>query len=86
MNNHIQLLILCFTIAIVVNYITHKKKEIKREKYAVLVIGCISGFASFIISLMLLSVYTANSLLLGGMVSITFSYIMADAKGYKFIK
>ena len=86
MINYTQLLILCFIIAIIVNYVTHEKKGIKRKKHAVLIVGIISGFASFIISLMLLSSYTVNWLLMGGMVSAIFSYMMADAKGFKFIK
>ena len=86
MNNHIHLLVLCFILAIVVNYISHKKKDIKRDKYAVLAVGCISGFASFIISLILLSIYSAHWLLIGVLVSTVYAYIMADAKAYKFTK
>ena len=86
MNNHIQLLILCFILAIVVNYITHKAKSITREKYSVLVLGVISGFTSFVISLMLLSSYPENWILIGSMVSIIYSYAMANAKGFNFIK
>ena len=86
MNNYTQLLIICFIIAIIVNYVTHEKKGIKRKKYAVLTVGVISGFASFIISLMLLSSYSVNWLLMGGMVSAVFSYMMADVKGFRFIK
>ena len=86
MNNHIQLIILCLIIAIVVNYITHKAKSIKREKYSILVMGFISGFVSFVISLMLLTSYPENWILIGTLVSIIYSYFMANAKGFGFLK
>lgn len=86
MNNHIQLLILCFILATVVNYITHKAKNITRGKHSVLVLGGISGFTSFVISLMLLSLYPESWMLIGSLVSIIYSYAMASAKGFNFIK
>jgi len=86
MNNHIQLIILCFFLAIVINYITHKAKSIKREKHSILVLGVISGFVSFVISLMLLTSYPENWILIGSLVSIIYSYFMANAKGFNFIK
>ena len=86
MNNYIQLMILCFFLAIVVNYITHKAKSINRKKYAVLVLGVISGFVSFVISLILLTAYPENWILIGSLVSIIYSFTMANAKGFNFIK
>ena len=86
MNSHIQLLILCFILAIAVNYITHKAKSITREKYSVLVLGVISGFTSFVISLMLLTSYPENWILIGSLISIIYSYVMANAKGFSFLK
>ena len=67
MNYHIQLLILCFILAIAVTYITHKAKNISRKNNSVLVLGVISGFTSFVISLMLLSSYPESWMLIGSM-------------------
>jgi hypothetical protein len=41
-----------------------------------------SGFASFIVTLMLLSAFPMHWALPGSVVSIVYSYIMADAKGF----
>ena len=86
MNSYIQLLIICFLVALGVNYFVHKKKEIKRGKYGVLVIGLISGFVGFILSLMLLSKLSVHWIILGSLVSGSYAYIMANAKGFNFIK
>jgi len=86
MNNYIKLLILYFIIAVLINYITHKAKGISREKHSILIVGVISGFTSFAISLMLLTSYPENWMLIGSLVSIIYSYIMANAKGFNFLK
>jgi hypothetical protein len=82
MNEYIQLLLLCATLALVVNLFAHKKKEVTRGKYAVIAVGLMSGFASFIVTLMLLSAFPMHWALPGSVVSIVYSYIMADAKGF----
>jgi hypothetical protein len=86
MNEYILILVLCFTLALVVNQVAHKKKEVARGKYAVIVVGLISGFASFIITLLLLSTVPLHWAVLGSMVTICYTYIMADAKGFQNIK
>ena len=86
MTEYIQLFILCFVVALVVNHIAHIRKGVKRGKYAVIAIGAFSGFAGFLISLMLLNVIPIHWIVIGAFVSGGYAYSMANAKGFDSIK
>ncbi len=86
MTEHVQLLILCFMVALIVNHVAHRRKGIERGRYAVIAVGAVSGFAGFLISLMLLDVIPMHWIVIGALVSGGYAYFMADAKGFNGIK
>jgi len=86
MNEYVQLLILCFFLALVTNQIAHRRKEIKRGKCAAIAIGLLSGFTSFLIALLLQNVIPIHWIISGAVISVGYAYIMADAKGFEKIK
>ena len=83
MSEHYSLLLLCFVVALCVNYVAHRVKGIKRDGYGVTALGLMSGFASFIITLMILTNYSIHWVALGVGVSCLYSYFMADAKAFE---
>lgn len=83
MNGHHSLLLLCFLVALCVNYAAHRVKGIKRDGYGITLVGLISGFASFVITLMILTKYSIHWVALGVGVSCFYSYLMADAKAFE---
>ncbi|HCA26486.1 MAG TPA: hypothetical protein DEP05_02395 [Betaproteobacteria bacterium] len=86
MHAHLQLLILCVFLALVTNQMAHRRKGIKRRRYAAVTIGLLSGFASFLIALLLQNVIPIHWAILGAVISVGYAYLMADAKGFGRIK
>ena len=80
MTEHFSLLLLCFSVALGVNYIAHRAKGVQRKAYGMTVIGLLSGFASFVLSLLIATQYSVHWAALGGGVSVFYSYFMANAK------
>ena len=82
MSEHSSLLLLCSIVALCVNYVVHRVKGITRHGYIIAALGLISGFASFVITLMIMTKYSINWVALGVGVSSIYSYLMADAKAF----
>jgi len=85
MTEHYSLLLLCFAVALGANHVAHRVKGIERKGYGTVVVGLISGFASFLLSLMIATKYSAHWVVLGAGVSAFYSYCMANAKAYEDI-
>jgi hypothetical protein len=83
MSEHTSLLLLCFMVALCVNYVAHRVKGITRNGYGIAAVGLISGFASFLISLMILTQYSIHWVALGVGVTSFYSYFMANAKVFE---
>ncbi len=83
---YIFLLILCFLLAQVGNYLAHKKKNIKRSQLGVIAIGLLSGLASSLLVLLLITFVPLYMFVIGIVVSLTYSYFMADAKAFQGLR
>ena len=83
---YIFLLILCFLLAQVGNYLAHKKKNIKRPQLGVIAIGLLSGLASSLLVLLLITFVPLYMFVIGIVVSLTYSYFMADAKAFQGLR
>lgn len=85
MTEHYYLFFLCLAVASCVNFVTHRSRGIKRGTYGVIVIGLISGFASFMMTLILSMPIPLHWALLGAGISAFYSWFMADAKTFEKI-
>ncbi len=83
---YIFLLILCFLLAQVGNYPAHKKKNIRRSQLSVIAIGLLSGLASSLLVLLLITFVPLYMFVIGIVVSLTYSYFMADAKAFQGLR
>ena len=78
--------ILCLIVALITNQLAHTKKEINRDRNSKIAVGLLLGFASTLLTLLFSKIIPIHWAILSTLISFSYTYFMADAKGFKNIK
>ena len=78
--------LIAFLSGIAGNEYSHRSKAIKRSVYAKIALGLLAGFASGLITLILLSQFQGYSIPLALIIGLAYGFFMAKSKAFENVR